>query len=910
MFKKTALSRSLVLAFGGTAVLLASGVRAQQEPGTQELQRVEVTGSAIKRIDAETAVPVTILRVDQLKAEGITTVEQVMSRLVSNQSTQGTSQSVGLSTGGASFANLRGLGQNKTLVLLNGRRVANNAIDGSAPDLNMIPFAALDRIEVLRDGASALYGSDAIGGVINFITKRQYQGGSITLGMDSPQHHGANSRNANAGFGFGDLATDRYNVLGFVDYQRQDALRASQRPQINERSQKTSTSASPGNYNQGGAVQNPAFPTCGAPDGIPLGNGTTDATCGYLYSRQVDLVPSTERSTAFVKGSLQLTDNHLLGAEYFITHDRNATTIAGVPYSALFVNPGTKYYPGNGVTPAPTVFALNPAYRPAGSPAAALPGVIKVRWRDTVSGGRQEETSNTQQRFIASLEGGIAGWDYRTAFSYNENKLVDQLVGGYTDGTIITPGVLTGVINPFGAQDAAGAALIASAAAKGTLFTAKGQVYTVDGQLSRELGDWLGAGRTAAIAVGAEFRSEKFREVGNPDFDTLVVSSTGFDPATDNEGSRKVYAGYVELNVPLTKELEVTGSVRYDHYSDFGNSTNPKASFKYVPAKQLLVRGSYSTGFRAPSLYEINSPQTYTNTDVNFNDPVRCPGSVNNQPPGGAPVAGASKSDNCGVQFLRLQGGNKSLKPETSNNWTLGFVLEPMTDVSASLDFWWIRLKHQIGGLDDSTIFADPAKYAGLFVRAPDGSLSTDGTQCPGTNCGYVSDLTQNLGEIRTSGIDLNASYRLRTASVGNFNFNFNGTYVTRYSYQTEEGGEFFNNLAQYAGGVVTGGPVFRWQHTVVVNWGYGQWGAGLVNNFKSHYLDQTPTNTVASYTTWDAYGSWKPMKSLGLTVGVRNLFDRAPPFSNQGATFQVGYDPRFADAVGRTYYLRGTYSF
>jgi iron complex outermembrane receptor protein len=910
MFRKTKVCTGLMLAFGGTLALGVAPAFAQQQ-----LERVEITGSAIKRIDAETAVPVTIIKVEELRKEGITTVEQVVSRLSAGQQAQGTSQSVGLGTGGASFANLRGLGQNKTLVLLNGRRLANNAIDSSAPDLNMIPFAALERVEVLRDGASALYGTDAIGGVINFITRKDYTGGTITLGADSPQHPGGKSTSANIGFGFGDLSKDRFNVFGFLDYQKQKELTAAQRPIINDRSIKTSPTTSPGQYNQGGAVQNPSYPTCGSPDGIPLGTVTTDANgnvlytsqdCGYLYARKVDLIPVTERKTGFIKGTLQIADQHQLGLEYFISQNNNATKIAGVPYGALWMNPGTKYYPGAGITPLPSAFTLDPTYLPAGAPTGALPGVIKLRWRDTFSGGRQEATDNTQQRFIASLEGAVAGWDYRTGFSYNENKLTDKLTGGYTDGTIITPGVLNGTINPFGDQDAAGAALLTSALAKGTLFTAKGQVYTLDAQASRDLGDWFHAGRPAAIALGAEYRREKFQEIGNPPFDTLVISSTGFDPATDNEGSRNVEAVYAELNMPVLKELEFTASLRYDRYSDFGNTTNPKVSFRYQPAKQVLVRGSYSTGFRAPSLYDINAPQTYTNTANNWDDPVRCPG--------GNAIPGVSPSDNCAVQFMSLIGGNKNLKPETSKNYTVGLVFEPVVDFNASVDFWWIELKHQIGGLADTTIFGDPTKYAGLFHRAPDGSLSTDGSLCPGVNCGYVEDTTMNLGGVKTSGLDLGANYRLRAGEAGNLTFGFNGTYVNKFDYQNEANGAWFHNVGVYAGGVALssggGGPAFRWQHALSANWARGPWGLGVVNHYKSGYIDQDPSNTVGAYSTWDLYGTWQPIKAVSLTFGVRNLFDKLPPYSNQSATFQVGYDPRFADAVGRTYYLRGSYSF
>ncbi len=903
MFRRTKVCKGLMLAFSGAVTAVSLPALAQQ---AQQLERVEITGSAIKRIDAETAVPVTVLKPDDLKKQGITTVEQIISVLSADQSSQSTSQSVGLGTGGASFANLRGLGQNKTLVLLNGRRLANNAIDSSAPDLNMIPFAALERVEVLRDGASALYGTDAIGGVINFITRRDYTGGTITLGADSPQHSGGKSTSANIGFGFGDLDKKRFNVFGFLDFQKQNELTASQRQTINDRSLKTSPTSSPGQYNQGGAVQNPSFPTCGAPDGIPLGDGVTDATCGYLYARKVDLIPATERKTAYVKGTLQIADQHQLGLEYFISKNNNATVVAGVPYGALWMNPGTKYYPGNGITPLPTVFTLDPTYLPSTAPAGALPGVIKLRWRDTFSGGRAEETDNTQQRFVASLEGNVAGWDYKSGFSYNENKLTDKLTGGYTDGTIITPGVLDGTINPFGDQDAAGAALLNSALAKGTLFTAKGQVYSLDAQGSREIGDWFHVGRPAAVAVGAEYRHEKFIDIGNPPFDTLVINSTGFDPATDNEGARNVAAVYTELNVPILKDLEVTGSLRYDRYSDFGSTTNPKLSFRYQPTKQMLLRGSASTGFRAPSLYDINAPQTYTNTANNWDDPVRCPG--------GVPIAGASKSDNCAVQFISLIGGNKNLQPEKSKSLTFGLVFEPVPDFTGSIDFWWIKLRQQIGALADTTIFGDPTKYAGLFHRAPDGSLASDGSLCPGPNCGYVEDTTMNLGDANTNGVDLSANYRLRTANTGLFTLGFNGTYVTKFEYQTEAGGQWFQNAGVYGGGVALssggGGPVFRWTHALSVTWALGPYGLGLVNHYKSGYVDSDPSNTVGSYSTWDLFGTWQPTKSIAMTLGVRNLFDTLPPYSNQTATFQVGYDPRYADPTGRTFYVRGTYSF
>ena len=900
MLKRTALANSLLLAFGSTATLFCATVTAQQTSPDQptQLQRVEVTGSAIKRIDAETAVPITIIKLDDLRKEGVTTVEQVLSRISASQSQTGTSQAVGSATGGAAYADLRGLGSNKTLVLLNGRRVANNAIDGSSVDLNVIPFSALERVEVLRDGASSLYGTDAIGGVINFITRRDFRGGAITLGADSPQHEGGKAYNANLAYGFGTLDKEGFNILGIVDFQRQRPISASQRDYsstgyLPDRGIfRSSGSPDPANYSQGGPSANPAGPGCTANPYIFHQSGSS---CRYDFVKWVDLIPNTERASGLLKGSLKLSPDHTLNLEYFATQIISKTKIAPVPFAALTMDPGTPFFPGNGITPAPTNFVINPA-KP-----------VNIRWRDVPNGPRQEQDKNFQQRLVASAEGLVAGWDYNVGLAYNENKNTHTTTGGYADGTIITSGVKTGVINPFGAQTPAGQALLDSALVRGVLYEGKSTVVSADARASRELGDWLGAGRQAALAVGTEFRREKTNFQANPAVAELLVASTGIDPATNQGGSRTVAAVYGELNVPITKELEVTGALRYDKYSDFGSTTNPKIGFRYQPVEQVLVRGSYSTGFRAPSLYELNNPQTYTNTANSFNDPVRCPN--------GVPIPGAAESDVCNTQFIVLNGGNKQLRPETAKNLTFGLVFEPVKDLTIGFDFWWIKLKDQVSVLPDTLIFADTAKYAGLFHRGADGSLSIDGSQCPGVNCGYITDTNDNLGDVRTNGFDLSASYRLRAGDLGTFNFGINGTYVTKYEYQQEQGGVFLQNAGTYSGT----GPIFRWAHTLNATWTKGVWGLAVVNRFKTGYHDQNDPNQVSdpsfygdvgSYSVWDVSGSWTPVKALSFTVGVRNVFDKEPPFSNQARTFQSNFDPRFTDPTGRGYYVRGTYTF
>jgi len=898
-FRRSVLARSVLLVCSASAAVLAVQPVFAQETS---LQRVEITGSAIRRIDAETAVPVTVLKMEDLKKEGVTTVEQVMSLLSSSQMQTGTSQVVGAGTGGAAFANLRGIGANKTLVLLNGRRIANNALDSSAPDLNMIPFAAIARVEVLRDGASSLYGTDAIGGVINFITRKDFTGGTVTVGADAPATPGGQSAAFNLAFGYGDLDKDGYNVFGVFDSQKQAALKGTQRPFNARYPGGISPTPSPANYYQGGASGNPTAPTCAAGT-FTIPDGATG--CYMSTSNFVDYTPLEERSSALVKGVFKINSDTQAGLEFFASSSLVHAQIAPVPYGGLYMNmnkpDGTPnpYYPGHvGSSIAVPNIALDPTYTEAGQTAKGrLPGFIHVKWRDLPNGPRQDVSNNDQQRLVASLEGTVGAWDYQAAATYNENKYRQSLVG-YSDGGLITAGVLNGIINPFGDQSPAGATYIQNAALDGVLQNAKGTVTGADVRASRELSDWVGAGRAVALAVGAETREEKFHQEANADYASKVVASTGFDPGTLTDGQRQVTAGYAELNIPITKTLDITAAARYDRYSDFGSTTNPKLGFRFQPNADMLVRGSVSTGFRAPSLYEINAAQTYSNT-TKQDDPVNCPG--------GTPIAGKSKAANCGAQFQALFGGNPSLAPEKSKNATVGLVFAPVKDSSVGVDLWWVQVENSIGSIASNTVFANPTTFGSLFHRNNLGNLSTDGSECPDpTGCGYVDLRTQNLGGVKTNGLDFTGSYRMRLEGKGSVVFGLQSTYVANYEYQDYTNGPWNQNVGIYSGV----SPVFRWQHNANVTWTNGEYTTALAYHYKSGYVDADPTNMVDAYTTWDAYVSWTPTKALSLTFGVHNLFDTEPPLSYQTDTFQAGYDPRYTAPIGRTYYLRGTYSF
>jgi len=365
-----------------------------------------------------------------------------------------------------------------------------------------------------------------------------------------------------------------------------------------------------------------------------------------------------------------------------------------------------------------------------------------------------------------------------------------------------------------------------------------------------------------------------------------------------------VYAGFFELNVPITKTLDVTVAARHDQYSDFGGTTNPKVSFRFEPSKQFLVRGSFSTGFRAPSLYELNSSQAYGNTTTT-DDTKWC---VDGVAASGHPYA-------CSGQFQEITGGNKDLKPERAKNTTLGIVLEPVKNLTLETDLWDIRLKDQISTLSASTILSDQTLYASYIHRNSTGDLSTDSTECPGTNCGYLTATNQNLGGVHTNGIDFVASYLANAGRIGRFNLSLASTWVHIYDYQNVQGGVWTKNVGIYSGS----SPVFRWQHNAGVTWSLEPFSVGIAGHYKSGYIDASEVtddagnvthSKVSGYATFDINSTYAVNKNISLTVGMKNMFDREAPFSTQTDAFQQGYDPRYTDPTGRTFFGRATYSF
>ena len=866
-----------------------------------EMQEVVVTGSMIRRVNAETAEAVTTVKIDDLKDLGVTSTEQALALITSNNATITTASNVATFNGGASVASLRGLGPTKTLVLLDGQRLANNVALGSGVDLNTIPFSAIDHIEVLREGASSLYGSDAIAGVINFITKRDHEGGEVNVNYSHPEHPGGSSDSADITYGIGNLASDGYNLMITGNYTHQAELTASQRPfastgynpQLGLANLNGPTGPAPGSYTDANNnLWQIGYPGCANNPHLARVSGS----CEYEYSAAVDLIPKSSSESALVSFTKTLPGNNSLRVQYF--YARFDLQIWSGPQEYSF-----------GMTP-----AANPTYFPTAAnstcygtckQAPDLTDPITVGWTDP-NNNRYFGNVNTEQRALVTFSGENGGWDYSTSFDWSSNKGVQQVLGGEANYAIIAPNnQLSDLINPFGPQSAAGQALINSAYTNGDLETGTLSLYDLSGYASHPLGDVFNAGRPTQFALGFDYRDEQISDIPTPLATTLYTST--FFPPTLVTGSRVSAAGFLELNVPVTKQAEFTISDRQDRYSDFGTTNNAKFSFLYQPFNFLKFRGAASTGFRAPTLVEEYSPNTFGAVFGTMTGPGCASGNYDK----------VFSQLNCNSQGLSLNGGNLALKPETSQNFDFGLVAEPIANLDITVDYYRVLLKNEIQTLPASTIYANPTAFSSLYVLNNAGTLTTApqaNIQCPtpqAATCGYIITKFENTGGITTDGFDLSANYRFNTG-FGRFHIGLEGTFVTDYRLQEYPTGPQLNLVGQFNQG---NQPIIRWQHELTFDWAYQNVGAGVDNHFIEHYQDFAPDAagnllTVGNYSIWDGYVSYKPIPSLKLLAGINNLFDTDPPFSNQTRNWQAGYNPIFSSPLGRTFYGRITYDF
>ena len=918
------------------------------KPTVKTLDQVTVTGSRIKRVEIEQALPITSITKQEIHAQGITSAEQLLMYLnIASNGSDNLSSNAGIvhedqrGNNGVSGANLRGQGADATLVLLNGRRVATHGLKGRAVDLNAIPFAAIERVEVLRDGASAIYGTDAIGGVINFITRRDFQGAQVSGFVDVTEAGGANVYRSSLLFGHGDLDKDGWNAFGTLSVKRNTILRGDDRDFSNtfqpDRGLSPDTRGTPfatvfslgtsgvgstsllkgGVFEPGNATRLtavniynlPGAEGCEAagPNMGPYAYRSWNSlgskyACAWDYpaaaviQQPVDSVDFIGRATFRIgeqhEAYVELTGSKVKVAKTFEPNQLSSTTSS----AATALGP-TTWYPLNPTTQATydTVYNALAAYFGAGQLNYGAP--IAYRWRCMACGPRQIETTTDSYRLVAGIGGMLGDWTYDVGLSRASSKSESILGTGFHYTDALKAALGSGLINPFlapgQAQSAeAMAALDAASAAGVKLYGGESIVTELDASISGELGFFTLPGGSIAMATGIDLRREEYKFDGDQRTDKRAVFNAPFDDANAlGDVSRDIKAVYVEFNLPVFKNFDLNLAARYDDYSGFGSTTNPKVSFRYQPFESLLFRGAYSTGFKVPNfnqLYNGISEVPYTGTDLA--DPATCP-------------SGRANGNQLGCERINpveLFYGNPKLDPEESTQKSFGLVYSPMDRFNIALDWWEIERERtiQVARRDHLILYYD--LFEDFWIRDAAGEVIA------------IDRPNINSGGSLTRGIELDANFNGELAG-GRWNINLNGSYLNMFKTKALETLPYSSNLiGKY---VRYYNLPIRWKHTLSFNWTREAWSHTFTQIHRDGYYDEPAASfpsyipdgwnpRVEGYTTYNYNVTWTGIERLKLGFGIKNLFNQDPPFTAHQNDFAAGagWEPRIADPRGRAY--------
>jgi iron complex outermembrane receptor protein len=908
--------------------------------------RVEITGSSIKRIQKEGALPVEVISRDQIDKAGIVTAEQLIMRLTSNSNgSENLASNSDVTSGaqrgnnGASSANLRGQGADSTLVLLNGRRVATHGMKGQAVDINSIPMAAVDRVEVLKDGASAIYGTDAIGGVINFILRKNYTGLEVQAFTDITERAGGEINRLTVTGGYGDLDKDKFNVLMTFAHSENSALRGDQRGFVNtfqpDRGLSVDTRGTPlatifsragsllptSPKDKAGLTVNginpldlPGGAGCSSVDGMGpydenlWADQSTKYGCAWDTGRAAVLQQPVDNTNYVVRGTWKINE-HQITAEAVGSHVEVAKSFSPYQISSAAGNATTafglaSYYPLNAKTKTTYDSIYNQMLAEFPAIAANYGNPIAYRWRCMPCGNREIRTETDADRFLLGADGPIGTWDYRVGLSRATSESVSVIGNGYYYFDKFRAALGSGDLNPFSlTQSQAGIDAIKAASATGAvLYGGKTTVTEFDATFSGEVFQ-MPAG-AAMAAVGFDQRKEEYAFNGS-----LSVANgpsiylAPFDTQNDlTAHSRTIKAVFAEVMLPVTKSLELTGAVRYDDYSGFGSTTNPKVSFRFTPFEQLLFRGSYNTGFRVPAFNQIfNLPTETQYVGKDLIDPANClSGKVN------LAIAG------CGpVTPIQVTGGKADLGPETAKQGSVGMVWAPIRDFSLNLDYWDIKKEDTIQSISLADLLANYSSFPERFLRDSSNTLIA------------IDQRWVNSGGSQTRGVEVGAKANgkigaaLWSAGIdGSYLLEKKSRVLPSVPYGSSEVGRF----------VFSGDLGLRWKHTAYFNYQRGDWTTTLTQIYRSGYKDQVlpgvlngavhPANwkeKVDAYQIFNISATYAGIKNMSITAGIQNLLDKDPPFavtydSNTGAG--SSWEPRVADPRGRSYTLLLNYKF
>ena len=984
------------LALGATTVVGMGSALAQDPAPAQEattLDRVEVTGSRIKRTELETSQPIFSLNREEIQAQGLTSIGDVIQNLTANGSTLNSTFNNG--GNGETRVSLRNLGSARTLVLVNGRRWVGGTGLGGAVDLNTIPSAAVERIEVLKAGASSIYGSDAIAGVVNVILRTDYQGAEANafLGMYDKGDGFKQSYDLTIG-----TTDERFSAMFGVGYVKEEPVMAGDREISSTPTDGTGvafgSSTTPNGRFGFGATPCQAQTSTGAlrfdANGDPIivaaGNrrpntftplcvaGTvtrSDASSPFRLRGGADtynfapdnyLITPQERKSLFGRATVNLTDDVSAFIQGTYNNRRSEQLLAAMPVVLGFG-------PGAGTQSQGVFISQNSFYNPFGE------DVTRVQRRANETGGRSFSQNVDTFGFSGGLEGSFQRWDryftWDAGMVYARNDQNDTTNGLFNVPALksaLGPSFQDGVGGPIvcGTPDNPATPLVNERSVIGgcvplnllggagtitpemlayTTFVAHDEFgYKLKQYFANVTGEiYEMQGGQLAFAAGLERRTES----GFDQPDALINSgNTTGNARTATNGGYSVQEAYLELAIPLLKDLpfanllEFSLASRYSDYSNFGDTVNSSFGFKWRPIEDVLVRGNWAEGFRAPSISELfqgvsdSFPQLAdpcSNTfgggygNLTAEQRARCTAQ-------GVPAGGYDQGNS---QIRISVGGNPNLKPETSTTKTLGLVWSPgfIEGFDVSLDWWEIALENTIttfGGrfIIDQCIENGIQAFCNQYTRSPGGEINT------------LLSSGINIGAQNVEGYDLTMNYRLPETSWGTFSFTWDSTYlVLNESDQDGDGDIDTDDGGSVVGEYQDRNNNWRVRSNLMTRWEKGDVGATLFTRYYSRQEETCPfyyndygfgelctdatlgpgefggidvvqtgsTNKIGGVTYHDVSVYWKAPWNAKVTLGVNNVFDKQPPRAYNA--FANTFDPQY-EIPGQFVYLQYNQKF
>jgi iron complex outermembrane recepter protein len=845
---------------GAAAALVAACVSAPAL--AQETQRIEITGSSIKRLDAEGPAPVEVYTRKDIARTGATTVHELVKSIaafdIDDQGELTANSPVG---SGASQLQVRGLSERNLLVLLNGRRLPINALTdgsgaGAAVDVNNIPISAIERVEILKDGGSAIYGSDAVAGVINFITRKNFNGVEARVGFGTSSRRDGQEKSGGVVAGFGDYDKSGFNVLASIDIFKRDPIFKADRDISRTADWRRFDGVSDGRstFHPNGNILNAAGTTV-VGQVVPCPpEDLNGVTCRFDFNKTIlTLNNGADRLSTMLIGNLKL-----------------GSTRA---FAELVYSKSTDLFQSQ---PAPDTFGLVIGGQPQ-----------LVRGRFMQGGPRTTDRESTLLATTLGLEGTLGTIDWDVAVGQGTSKVNNQ-DSGYLNDALFNAAIAAGRIDPTSSNNPQS---VVDEVSIRPNRNGKSVVKFVNAKATGSLLE-LGGG-PLGWAVGVQFNKESLRDT--PDANQQAGNVFGSIGQAPVNASRDLQAIFGELAVPLTKTLEAQIAVRHDRYSGASGTinntpiqgadskrTSPKVAIKWRPTTFLAVRGSYAESFLAPSLKQMFGGQDEGAESTSDTDIV-------------CPAFGVPAADCDNFPYRNVTGSNPNLKPETGKTFNLGFIVEPTPQVAFAVDFWKIKKENEVG---QPTV--ESAVEQGFFNRRPSGEWQ-------------VFTNNQNIAGTESRGVDVDLRIQVGQTPFGRLTVRNGATYYASVKTRSDVG----DPLLDFAGTFL----IPRWRNTLTFNLDSGVWATTLALRSTAGMKDTEQeigstahrnARRIGAHEELDLGVQYSGVANLTLAGSIKNLLDNNMPFSQRATLNQNGaigfpwiYNPR-----GRFFQISANYAF